>query len=392
MSKWYEVRAAGKTAEITLRGYIGAPAKGYDYWSGEEVDLGGAGTVQEFEAALTALGPVDVIHVYLTSEGGNVTDGIAIHNILARQTARVICTVDGYAFSIATVIAMAADEVRVAGNGLWMIHDAEFWASGSDVRALQEAIDLLTTCNDAIAAAYQAKAGGTLDEWHERMNATTWLTGAQAAELRLADVVLADVALTAFAPLKSAPAAVTALASMPEDLRARIDKATPATCSHPKPTDIMLRNRTAPATAAATASIEDEEEMTTATPPSAEAPEDEEVTNEDHSDEEDDAKAKAKAKDEVTDEDDDEDEVTARVKAAVTAALKPLQKTITAQATELERLKGLVSHGVGSATAASSTPAGAGAANTTATIDVKAMNPLSLLAAGRAAASATATR
>lgn len=233
---WFSVKAEAGTADLKLRGYIGEASKRYDYWTGEEYETGGAGTLQEFEAALTALGAVDLINLYITSQGGDFPTAIAISSILARQKARIVCTIDGFAYSAAPVIACAADEIRSASNALLMIHDAEFWCAGADVETLRKHIETLDACNKSMTAAFINKAGGTEAEWMQRMTATTWLTGAQAKEIGLVDTLLDDVALSAYAPLKG----ITAARQAPDEIRALIDKASiPSPPTSPAPASIM---------------------------------------------------------------------------------------------------------------------------------------------------------
>lgn len=238
---WFEIRAEAGTAELRLRGYIGQATKAYDYWSGRECETGGAGTLQEFEAALTALGDVDLINLYLTSEGGDFPTAIAIGSILARQKARIVCTIDGYAYSAAPVIACACSEVRAPGNALLMIHDAEFWCAGADEETLLQHIETLRACNSSMIAAFITKAGGTEAEWMKRIKATTWMTGAQAKEMGLVDTVTDEVALSAFQPLRN----ITAARKAPPEIMALIDKAAPSSASTqtPPPT-AMLRPST----------------------------------------------------------------------------------------------------------------------------------------------------
>lgn len=230
MKRWYQVTALAdnpKAAEVRLMGIIGYESRGRDWYTGEEISTGGAGTIQEFTRAIEDLGDVAEINLLITSEGGDVSTGIAIHNVLARHSARIVCTIDGYAYSIATVIAMAADEIRIAGNGLMMIHDAEYSGYYMDRKSLQDALATLDAMNQSIAAAYRGKAGGTDEEWLARMEQTVWLTGKQAAELGLVDVVTDDVAMTALAPLKQ----TTARYQPPPEIAALIDNA--ATASAP---------------------------------------------------------------------------------------------------------------------------------------------------------------
>lgn len=344
--RWFAIKAAATGAEIRLRGYVGEPKKRRDWYSGEMVDSGGMGTVTEFEQELLALGDVAEIKVFITSQGGDFATAIAISSILARQKARIVCIIDGYCYSAAPVIACAADEVRAAGNALIMIHDAEFWSEGRDIAALQEAIGALQACNDSMIAAFVNKAGGTSEEWMARMIATTWLTGRQAAELKLVDVVLDEVALSAYQPLAN----VTAAYQPPPEIRALIDTppvTSPTTPPVPnmKPTPELI---TAAAAFGITLTAESTEADVSAalTKISAAAPKPETPP----------------AGAPITLE-----QVTAAVGTAVTAAVKPLEDKITAQEKEITHLKGVKDHGLGktetSPTAAAAAPV-AGAAKT----------------------------
>lgn len=338
---WFSVKAEAGTAELKLRGYIGQASKDYDYWSGEEYETGGAGTLQEFEAALTALGKVDLINLYITSEGGDFPTAIAISSIMARQEARIICTIDGFAYSAAPVIACAADEIRAASNALLMIHDAEFWCAGADVETLRKHIETLDACNKSMAAAFINKAGGTEAEWMKRMTATTWLTGAQAKEIGLVDTLLDEVALSAYAPLKG----ITTALHAPDEIRALIDKPAPISAPEkPQTPTAMLRIRT-PLMTAATGSPE---AGGAPVPPVAPAPE---VP----------VAPQVAAAAPLTLE-----SISGAVGNAVTAAVKPLQDTITALEGKVKHLEGVKDHGIPAVTAAAPAPI-AGAPKTTET-------------------------
>lgn len=334
---WFAIKAVAAGAELRLRGYIGEASCYHDYY-GNEIETGGMGTLKEFEDALTTLGDVPLITVYLTSEGGDFPTAVAISSILARQNARIVCVIDGYCYSAAPVIACAADEVRAAKNALLMIHDAEFWCSGADIATLEQHIATLKACNDSMAAAFVNKAGGTSEEWMTRMVATTWMTGSQAHELKLVDTLLDDVVLSAYQPLKR----VTASLKPPAEITAMID--TPPTTPpvpNMKPTPELI---TAAAAFGITLTAESTEADVSAalTKISAAAPKPETPP----------------AGAPITLE---------QVTAAVTAAVKPLEDKITVQEKEITHLKGVKDHGLGkseaSPTAAAPAPV-TGAAKT----------------------------
>lgn len=358
--KWFAIKALADGAELRLRGYIGEASSAVDYWTGQKMDTGGMGTLKEFEDALKALGEPGEITVYLTSEGGDFPTAVAISSILARQKARIVCVVDGYAYSAAPVIMCAADEVRAAPNAIFMIHDAEYWSSGCDIESLQEAIKVLGACNSSMAAAFQNKAGGSIDEWMTRMKDTTWMTGAEAKDLGLVDVLLDEVALSAYAPL----AKVTAGLKPPAKIRALIDTkpvATPKT-----PAESTAPMKTTPELIAMctahgiTLTADSDEAAVTAAFKQITAA----AKKKDGEEEEGKDKNKKKAKENDSPKDDGDDTTAAVVTRAVTAAIKPLQEQITAQGAEIKHLKGIKDHGLGdqqgSPTAAADKPAAAG--------------------------------
>lgn len=344
---WFAIKAAANGAELRLRGYIGEASKYVDYY-GNEHETGGMGTLKEFEDALTALGEVPLITVYITSEGGDFPTAVAISSILARQKARIVCVIDGYCYSAAPVIACAADEVRAAKNALLMIHDAEFWCSGADVATLEQHIATLKACNDSMAQAFVNKAGGTTEEWINRMVATTWMTGAQAAELGLVDTLLDDVALSAYQPLKRVtahyrpPAEITALIDTPTTPTPKASSPPPSTPPPMKPTPELI-------TAAAAFGITLTAESTEADVKSAL----EKIT----------AAAKPSA-------------ANADITAAVTAAVAPLQA-------EVNRIKSLHDQGIPGVTAAAPAPVIAAAPKVGGEVDTSKMTAAQLINHGR---------
>jgi len=366
---WFAIRASTTGAELRLRGYIGEASSSRDYWTDQVVDTGGMGTLKEFEDALLALGDVTLITVYLTSEGGDFPTAVAISSILARQSARIVCVIDGYAYSAAPVIACAADEVRAAKNAILMIHDAEFWCQGADIEAMRQNIATLEACNNSMAAAFQNKAGGTVEEWMQRMVATTWMTGEQARDLGLVDVVLGEVALSAYQPLKR----VTAAHKPPATITALIDTAAATPSAHSMKATPALLKLTALYGIKLTAEA-DEAAVNAAIEQITAAKETSDAEDADEEEEADDEAEEDEAEEDEDEAEETEKETTAASKAKVTAkgktaklitaAVKPLQDQIKAQAKELKHLKGLSEHGLGgkpgSPTAAAEKPAAPG--------------------------------
>lgn len=126
------------------------------------------------------------IDLRLNSPGGEVFDGLAIFNALARHPARITVHVDGIAASVTSVIAMAGDEILIDRYAQMMIHEAHAIAVGS-TRDMTAMAKLLDEYSDNIAAIYASRAGGEASSWRERMRAETWFSASEAVKAGLAD-------------------------------------------------------------------------------------------------------------------------------------------------------------------------------------------------------------
>lgn len=145
-------------------------------------------SAQHFREELAKYPDAERIDIYVNSYGGDVFEGTAIYNQLKRHPARKVVHVDGFACSIASVIAMAGDEVIMPRNTLMMIHNMWMFACGNAAE-LRKAADDLDVINAAGRQAYLQKAGDKLpeDELVRMMDAETWLTAERCVELGLAD-------------------------------------------------------------------------------------------------------------------------------------------------------------------------------------------------------------
>lgn len=158
----------------------------YDWWSGEYVESDTS--AERFRDELAKYPNVSQINVFINSYGGEVFEGTAIYSQLRRHPAHKTVYVDGFACSIASVIAMAGDEVVMPRNTMMMIHNMWMSAVGSAAE-LRRAADNLDIINAAGRQAYLEKAGDKLDEATliELMDAESWLTAEQCVDLGLAD-------------------------------------------------------------------------------------------------------------------------------------------------------------------------------------------------------------
>lgn len=145
-------------------------------------------SAKDVRAQLKAAKGANLIKLRVNSRGGDVIDGFAIYNLLNEHPARVEADVDALAASMASVVLMAADEVRIGANGFVMIHNP-WGVSIGEADDLRATADLLDKMAEQIAAAYTAHTGLERARILEMMAAETWMTAAEAKELGFVDKV-----------------------------------------------------------------------------------------------------------------------------------------------------------------------------------------------------------
>jgi ATP-dependent protease ClpP protease subunit len=132
---------ANRAAEVLVYEQIG------EDWYGNGV------TAKKFRDEIAALGEVDEITVRINSPGGEVFDGFTIYNELRAHKARKIVHIDGLAASIASVIAMAGDEIIMGLGSMMMIHDPWTIAVGN-AQNIREQADVLDKVKVGLVDAY----------------------------------------------------------------------------------------------------------------------------------------------------------------------------------------------------------------------------------------------
>jgi ATP-dependent Clp protease protease subunit len=139
--------------------------------------------IQELQAL-----DVETIHLRINSPGGSVFDGIAIANALRQLEAKVITHVDALAASIASVIALAGDEVHMADNAFLMIHEAWTISIGNATQLRADAA-LLDKIGGSIIDAYVKKTGASIDQVKAWMAAETWFSAQEAKDEGFIDAI-----------------------------------------------------------------------------------------------------------------------------------------------------------------------------------------------------------
>jgi ATP-dependent Clp endopeptidase proteolytic subunit ClpP len=151
------------------------------------------------------------IRVRINSGGGEVFEGLAIYNALRNHAAKVTTEIDGVAASIASVIALAGDTVRMADNAFFMIHNPAGLVMG-DASDMREFADLLDKVGGSLARVYAEKSGQDDDQVQEWMDAETWFTAEEAKAAGFVDTITKGKVIEARADMSAFRNIPTALA------------------------------------------------------------------------------------------------------------------------------------------------------------------------------------
>jgi ATP-dependent protease ClpP protease subunit len=136
------------------------------------------------------------VRVLISSDGGDVTEGVALGSMLEMYPGKVETLGVGLVASIATVPLMSGDVVKMTKNSFLMIHSPWGGAIGT-ADEMRNTADTLEKMDDMLVDFYvdsikkRNKAGDdTPMRVKEMMAAETWLTAQQAHDLGFIDEVI----------------------------------------------------------------------------------------------------------------------------------------------------------------------------------------------------------
>lgn len=177
----FKIKAKSETeAEIIIYDAIGSS------WWEDTV------SAKDFSKELSALpSTTSQINVRINSPGGDVFDGQTIYNRLKQHSANITVYVDGIAASIASIIAMAGDEIIMSEGAQIMIHKpmTGIWGNATE---MQETIDLLDGIEEQMLGIYNRRTGIDKNELRSMLQRETWMDADEAIELGFADRAMAE--------------------------------------------------------------------------------------------------------------------------------------------------------------------------------------------------------
>lgn len=178
------IRNKADIAEIYISGDIVDDTDGGFLSGWRDGDTTGFEFPQKLREQLDAIGAETPLEVHINSLGGAVFAGVAMANFIASHKGKTTAIVDGIAASIASQIFFSADACKIPANCYIMLHKPFSELSGN-ADELRKAAEILDTLQAGLETTYQRKAlvGVTADEIHEMVEAETWLTGEEAAQV-----------------------------------------------------------------------------------------------------------------------------------------------------------------------------------------------------------------
>lgn len=123
---------------------------------------------------------VEEINVRIHSAGGSIAEGCAIYNTLKNHPAKVKVYIEGECCSIATVIAMAGDEIVMSPVANFMIHNPLVMYMSGGAEDLRHQADVLDTLKETIINAYMTKTKLNREEISEMMDKESWFKADEA--------------------------------------------------------------------------------------------------------------------------------------------------------------------------------------------------------------------
>lgn len=178
MKNWEFRNYKGQNGEDRRELYVTGEIAEYGWWGDET-------TPDEFEKEL--YGGKGAVDMWISSPGGDVFAAAKIYNSISQyQGGKVTAYVYGLCASAATVITMAASEVRMSPTALMLIHNPYTIAIGES-EDMKKTADQLDAVKETIINAYAKRTGMKRSELSEYMNQEKAFDATEAIELGFAD-------------------------------------------------------------------------------------------------------------------------------------------------------------------------------------------------------------
>lgn len=165
---------------------------GSDFWSGEGT------TAKTISAQLAANADASEIILHINSPGGSVYEGYTIYNLLKASGKKITAKIEGYCASIATLIALSAEEIEMLPLAQWLIHNPFTSIDYADADDLIQAAEELKRIESVLVGIYVARTGKAESEIRALMQDDRFINADEAVEMGFATRVLEPLKAVAF--------------------------------------------------------------------------------------------------------------------------------------------------------------------------------------------------
>lgn len=145
---------------------------------------------------------VTTINVRINSPGGDVFDGMTIYNRLKQHKAKKVVYIDGLAASIASIIALAGDEIKMGEGALYMVHLPWTFAMG-DRQDLDNVVNRLMDVEEQMLGIYSKQTKLGKSEIRTMLEAETWMDATEAIDKGFATQKAEDTIAIAASAIKN---------------------------------------------------------------------------------------------------------------------------------------------------------------------------------------------
>lgn len=175
--RYYSLEKSGTEADLYIFGDI-------TKYRWDEKDTDAYGIVKELEEL-----EADTVNVHINSYGGDVSEGLAIYNVLKNKGVKVVTYCDSFACSAASVVFMAGDERIMNSASLLMVHNPWTFMQGN-AKELRKQADDMDKIAQASVKAYMSRVNISEEKLKEMLDAETWISAEEAKEYGFATKVL----------------------------------------------------------------------------------------------------------------------------------------------------------------------------------------------------------
>ena len=180
-------------------------------------DIGGLVTVDGIRSQLGMADQSAPLLVEINSEGGSVSEAVAIYNLLRSWRGDVTVEIVGWALSAATIVAMAGTTIRMHSSSLLMLHAPWLSSTSGNADALRQRADMLDQVAESMRVAYGRtnQPASVIANW--LAGEDHWFTAEDALAVGLVDEII---------PARAAAA---------------VEKLALASCRYPVPSHLIQR-------------------------------------------------------------------------------------------------------------------------------------------------------